>query len=78
MYKLIDLIEILSSNYKIQISINGAYVGTFDSGDDFPYRYLILPVKCLYPGTIHDNHSKDSTETFKPIPVTRIDLIDKK
>lgn len=75
---LINIIDILSRNYPIQIGVNGSLVGVFEHADEIPYKYLNLCVKSIYPGIIENTHkSIDGINGLNPVApkaVMRLDL----
>lgn len=75
---LIDIIDVLSRNYPIQIGVDGSLVGVFEHADEIPYKYLNLNVKCIYPGIIENSHKRveaiNGLEPLAPKAVMRLDL----
>lgn len=76
---LINIIDILSRNYPIQLGVNGSLVGVFEHADEIPYKYLNLCVKRIYPGIIENTHKNiDGVTGLNPVApkaVMRLDLV---
>lgn len=76
---LINMIDILSKNYPVQIGVNGSLVGVFEHADEIPYKYLNLCVECIYPGIIENKLKRvdgvTGIEPLAPRAVMRLDLL---
>lgn len=76
---LINIIDILSRNYPIQLGVNGSLVGVFEHADEIPYKYLNLRVNRIYPGIIENTHKHvegiNGLNPVAPKAVMRLDLV---